>query len=72
MDENGIAISKGIFNSYNFTNDGINQITQNMLILLPIVYIRRSTYWTDGVFLEADIQYPVFDASPLKVCLYLM
>lgn len=67
MDETGKTIAQGMFNYYNFHATGIEQISKGMLLLLPVVHLKRNTFWTDGIYLEVDIQYTMFDGSIFKV-----
>ena len=67
MDAKGKTLAQGTFNYYNFHAQGFEQIFKGMLLLLPIVHLKRSTFWTDGIYLEVDVQYTMFDGNVFKV-----
>ena len=74
MDQNGKALAHGIFATWSFRGDGIQQLTNNMILLLPLVQFKRSLYHPKGIdpkkdqiYLDANVAFTMFDAAVLKV-----
>ena len=73
MDESGKSLAHGTFATWSFRGDGVQQLTNDMILLLPLVQFKKSLYRPknygkkDGIYLDANIVFTMYDAAILRV-----